>query len=394
MAELPLAGLRVVELANVVAGPAVGKHLSDFGAEVVKVERPGSGDAARVLGEAIGSRSAWWIVIGRNKRSVTLDLAHRKGREALLRLVSDADALVESFRPGVLESLDLAPETLRAGNERLIVVRLSGFGQTGPYRERPGFGTLAEAYAGLAAISGSADGPPLLAPAAVADELAGLYATWALTMALYHRDVHGGPGQVIDVSLFESLFSLLGPLPALYQHHGYQQPRQGSRLPFSSPRNVYETRDGRHVVVSGSAPAAAAAVVRLVGAGEDPRFATVEARARHADELDAAVAAWCAERDAAEIDRLFQERGIAGIRVLTMEEIFADEHFAARGALVRVPDEELGAVAMAAPVPRLSETPGRIAHTGAPLGRDTDAVLAGLGYDAEEIARHRAEGAW
>src|SRR6195952_179177 len=239
--DLPLTGLRIIELANVVAGPSVGKHLSDFGAEVIKVERSGDGDPARAMGEFIGTRSAWWLSIGRNKRSVTLDLKHPKGREALLRLIEDADALVESFRPGVLERLDLAPDVLNAVNPRLVVVRLSAFGQTGPYSHRPGFGTLAEAFSGLTDISGYPGQSPLLASFALADEVAGLFATWSLMVALYHRDLREGTGQTIDVSLFESVFHILRPLPTLYKANGVLQARNGSRLTFSSPRNVYRT---------------------------------------------------------------------------------------------------------------------------------------------------------
>lgn len=394
---LPLADLKIVELASVVAGPSVGKHLSDFGAQVIKIERPGEGDSTRAMGDSIGSRTAWWLNIGRNKRSVTLDLKHPQGREALLRLVDDADALVESFRPGVLERLDLAPETLLVRNPKMIVVRVSAFGQTGPYSARPGFGTLAEAFSGLASISGYGDRPPLLAPFALVDEVAGLFATWALLVALYHRDRHGGGGQTIDVSLYESVFNVLGPLPTLYEKLGYIQDRKGSRLPFSSPRNVYRTRDGAYFAVSGTAPAAADTIIRLIGGDgllADPRFTTQQARSRHADELDELVAAWMAERDTAEIDRLFQAAGAAGMRVLTMADVFADPHYRERGTLVEIDDEELGTVSIPAPVPRMSGTPGRVAHTGPSLGRDTEKVLAEIGYTSEEIERGRAGGAW
>jgi formyl-CoA transferase len=394
---LPLENLTIVELASVVAGPSVGKHLSDFGARVIKVERPGEGDSARAMGEAIGSRTAWWLNIGRNKRSVTLDLKHSQGREALLRLVARADALVESYRPGVLERLDLAPEVLYERNPRLIVVRVSAFGQTGPYSARPGFGTLAEAFSGLASISGYEDRPPLLAPFALADEVAGLFATWALMVALYHRDRTRGPGQTIDVSLYESLFSILGPLPTLYEKLGYVQGRNGSRLPFSSPRNVYRTRDGAHFVVSGTAATAAETIIRLVGGDDlaaDPRFASQEARAQNADELDAIVAAWMGERDAAEIDRVFEGAGAAGMRVLSIADVFDDRHYRERRSLVEVSDEELGTVAIPAPVPRMSATPARVLHAGPPLGRDTDAVLGDLGYTREEIEDGRVGGAW
>jgi crotonobetainyl-CoA:carnitine CoA-transferase CaiB-like acyl-CoA transferase len=393
----PLANLRIVELANVVAGPSVGKHLSDFGAEVIKIERPGDGDTARAMGEFIGSRSAWWLSIGRNKRSVTLDLKHPKGREALLRLVETADALVESFRPGVLERLDLAPETLEAVNPGLVVVRVSAFGQTGPYSHRPGFGTLAEAFSGLTDISGYPGQSPLLASFALADEVAGLFATWSLMVALYHRDVREGTGQTIDVSLFESVFNILGPLPTLYKASGVLQERNGSRLTFSSPRNVYRTRDGHYFAVSGTAPSAAEAIVRLIGGDEllsDPRFSTHDARARHAEELDLAVERWIAERDVEEVDRLFQAAGAAGIRVLTMAGVFEDPHYRARETLIEIEDEELGTVSLAAPVPRMSGTPPHVGHVGPPLGRDTDEVLGDLGYSPEQIGRGREEGAW
>jgi crotonobetainyl-CoA:carnitine CoA-transferase CaiB-like acyl-CoA transferase len=395
--DLPLANLRIIELANVVAGPSVGKHLSDFGAEVIKIERPGDGDTARAMGEFIGTRSAWWLSIGRNKRSVTLDLKHPKGREALLRLIESADALVESFRPGVLERLDLAPDVLNAVNPRLVVVRLSAFGQTGPYSHRPGFGTLAEAFSGLTDISGYPGQSPLLASFALADEVAGLFATWSLMVALYHRDVRDGTGQTIDVSLFESVFNILGPLPTLYKANGVLQERNGSRLTFSSPRNVYRTRDGHYFAVSGTAPSAAETIVRLIGGDEllaDPRFSTHEARSLHAEELDATVERWIAARDADEVDRLFQEAGAAGIKVLTMADVYEDPHYRERETLVEIEDEELGTVSLAAPVPRLSGTPARVGHVGPPLGRDTDDVLVDLGYSREEIGTGRAEGAW
>ncbi len=395
--ELPLGNLRIVELANVVAGPSVGTYLSDFGAQVVKVEHLRDGDPARGMGEAVGSSSAWWLVVGRNKRSVTLDLKHPRGREALLRLVERADALVESFRPGVLERLELAPETLLERNPKLVVVRVSGFGQNGPHKDRPGFGTLAEAYSAYASLNGYAEGPPLLAPTAFADEIAGLFATWALLAALYARDTGGAPGQVIDVSLFESLFSTLGPLPTLYRHNGYVQRRNGSRLPFSSPRNVYATRDGAFYAVSASTPSAARTILGLVGGAplvEDPRFATPETRAQHADELDEIVAGWIKQRPAAEVDQAFEAAGVPGTRVLEIQDVFEDAHYRARRTLTDVADDELGTVTMQAPVPRMSATPGRIRHAGATLGRDTDTVLTELGYSQDEIERLRAEGAW
>lgn len=394
---LPLSGLRIVELANVVAGPSVGKHLSDFGAEVIKVERPGDGDTTRGMGELVGSRTGWWLSIGRNKRSITLDLKHPLGREALLRLVGSADALVESFRPGVLERLDLAPATLHAANAKLVVVRLSAYGQTGPYSARPGFGTLAEAFSGLAEISGYPGQPPLLAPFALADEVAGLFATWSLLMALYHRDVHGADGETIDVSLYESVFSILGPLPTLYKANGTLPERNGSRLAFSSPRNVYRSRDGHYFAVSGTAPSAAETVIKLVGGNDllnDDRFATPEARAANAEDLDRVVAEWIAARNIDDVNDEFERAGAAGIRVLSMADVFEDPHYAARQTILEVDDDELGKVSVAAPVPRLSQTPGRVNHLGPPLGGDTIAVLKELGFSSREIDSGRSEGAW
>jgi crotonobetainyl-CoA:carnitine CoA-transferase CaiB-like acyl-CoA transferase len=293
--------------------------------------------------------------------------------------------------------LKLSPVVLLVENPKLVVVRVSGFGQTGPYSHRPGFGTLAEAYSGYSAINGYDDRPPLLAPTALADEVSGLFATWALMVALYGREVHGLPGQTIDVSLFESVFAMLGPLPALYQHTGYLQSRNGSRLPFSSPRNVYRTRDGAYYAISGTAPAAAERVIEMVGGEEllaDPRFCTHEVRAEHADELDGIVADWVAEHDLEEIEALAESAAVAGIRVMSMKDIFEDRHYAARESFVQVRDDALEYVAMAAPVPRFSVTPGRIEHAGSRLGSDTRNVLAELGYEPAEIDRMSDEGVW
>ena len=367
---LPLAGIRILELAHVVAGPSIGADLSDFGAEVIKVERPGEGDGARSMGERVGERSGWWLRLGRNKQTLALDLKQERDRQTFLELAAEADAVVESFRPGVLERLGLGPDRLHEINPRLVIVRLSAFGQSGPYSDRPGFGTLAEAFSGLAEISGYADRPPLLPPIALADQIAGLFGTWSLLAALYHRDVHAGPGQTIDISLYESVLSILGPLPTLYRHNGSLPSRHGSRLAFSSPRNVYPTRDGRFFVTSGTTAAAAERIVGLVGGPEltaDPRFATQTARAEHADELDAIVAAWIVARDLEEVEACFREANAAGIRVVDMVDAATDAHYAAREAVVPVPDEELGEVFLTAPVPRLSATPGRIAHAGRAL---------------------------
>ena len=394
---LPLGGVRIVELADIVAGPSVGAHLGDFGAEVIKIERPDGGDAARRMGGMLDDRSAWWVTLGRNKRSVILNLKSESGREALLRLVDSADALVEAYRPGVLEQLGLAPETLLERNPQLVVVRISGFGQTGPRSTQPGLGTLAEAYSGFASITGEADGPPTLPPVALGDESAGLFATWSLLAALYWRDARGGTGQVIDVSLFESLYSLLGPIPTLVKHLGYVPRRSGSRLSFSSPRNVYATSDDGWVALSGTAPSRAVLLLEALGGAAlaaDPRFLTAAGRQTHADDLDALVADWVSRRTVEQVERELGEHGVAVSRVFSVAETLDDPHYTAREALATVPDTALGDVTMQAPVPRMSRTPGRIAHTGPPLGSDTGDVLNELGFSQAEIAAGDRDGAW
>jgi crotonobetainyl-CoA:carnitine CoA-transferase CaiB-like acyl-CoA transferase len=394
---LPLEGVRIVELADIVAGPSVGAYLGDFGADVIKIERIEGGDAARQMGGMLDDRSAWWAVLGRNKRSVTIDLKSERGRACFLRLIDTADALVEAFRPGVLENLGLAPETLLERNDRLVIVRISGFGQSGPRRSQPGLGTLAEAYSGFASVTGEANGPPMLPPVALGDESAALFATWSLLAALYWRDARGGSGQVIDVSLFESLYSLLGPLPTLVKHLGHTPVRSGSRLSFSSPRNVYGTADGRWIAVSGTAPSRAVRLLEALGGRElieDERFRTPAARQEHADDLDALVAAWIGRRTAEEVERELEAHGVAVSRVFSVGETLDDPHYVARGTLTDVPDDRLGPVTMQAPVPRMSRTPGRIRRPGTRLGRDTAEVLSELGLTDAEVESGVRDGSW
>jgi crotonobetainyl-CoA:carnitine CoA-transferase CaiB-like acyl-CoA transferase len=373
MPDLPLADLRVVDCATLIAGPACARYLADFGADVVKVERPGGGDTARQLGwpdpaDPDGA-SLWWRLEGRNKRTVVLDLKTDEGRDAMLRLCSSADVLVENFRPGTLERLGLGPDVLHAANPRIVVTRVTGFGQDGPYAGRPGFATVAEAMSGFAAISGEPGGPPLLPPIALTDEVAGLVAAFATMVAL-----HSGVGQVVDVSLLESLFQLMGPLVAAWQLLGFEQPRMGSGLPYSVPRGTYGTADGRWVAVSGSADSVARRLFEMIGAGDDPRFATPADRIANREAVDEALGAWIGARTLDEVVAAFESAHAACGPVFGMADIVEDPHYRERGAVT-----VLDGVPMQGLVARLSATPGALRWAGRALGADTDEVLAELG---------------
>ncbi len=389
----PLAGVRVLDLSRLVAGAALGMCLADFGAEVVKVEQPGRGDPLRTW--TTEGQPFWWRVYGRNKRSITLNLGTAEGRELLQRLVPRFDVLVESFVPGKLESWGLGPETLHAWHAGLIMVRLSAWGQDGPYRDRPGFGTLVEAASGLAAMSGEPDSPPLVPPFPLADMYAALYAANAILMTLYDRDVHGGRGQTIDVSLFEALFSVLGPLAAEYETLGKVRPRQGARSRNSAPRGVYRTADGGYLAVSGSTPDTAERFLRAYDLGDllsDPRFVTNEARVTNVAALDALVAEAIARRTLAENQEIVERHRLTAVPVQTIADISRDPHWQARGLTVDVSDDD-GAVRMHRPVPRLSVTDSEMRWPGPRLGAHNQEIYGQeLGIFPEELERLQREG--
>jgi crotonobetainyl-CoA:carnitine CoA-transferase CaiB-like acyl-CoA transferase len=392
---LPLEGVRVIDAATVIGGPGVAARLGDFGADVIKVEHPRTGDITRAFGWRVGGVALWWKLIGRNKRPVTLDLSTPDGRDLLLRLAEGADVLVESFRAGTLERWGLGPDRLLERNPRLVVLRISGFGQTGPYAHRPGFGTLAEAMSGLAHLTGDPDGPPMLPPIALADEVAALLGAFAAMVALYHRDVRGGRGQVIDQSLFEGLFGLTGPVALAYERLGLVAGRHGSRLPYVAPRNTYPTSDGRWVAVSGTSQSVAERILAAIGRPElasDPRFSTNEARVDHVDELDEIISAWTRERTLQECMSAFEAHQAAASPIYDIQQIFADLQYRARGTMVRIPDEDLDEVILPDVQPRLSGTPGRIRHAGRPLGTANAEVFAELGLSEEEIEGLRDRG--
>ncbi|MEU7423900.1 CoA transferase [Streptomyces sp. NPDC040750] len=389
-----LDGLRVLDLATLFAGPLAATLLGDFGAEVIKVEHPRRPDPSRGHGPAKRGVGLWWKVLGRNKRTITLDLSTPGGRETLLRLAATADVIVENFRPGTLEKWDLGWEEMAAANPRLILARVTAFGQFGPYAHRPGFGTLAEAMSGFAAITGEPAAPPTLPPFGLADSVAGLATAYAVLTALAARE-RTGTGQVVDMAIIEPILSVLGPQPTWYDQLGYVQERTGNRSANNAPRNTYRTADGTWVAVSTSAQSVAERVMCLVGRPEltgEPWFATGADRAAHADVLDEAVGSWIAVRTRDEVLAAFEKAQAAVAPVQDVRDVLTDPQYQALDTVTTVADAELGPLRMQNVLFRLSATPGAIRWAGRPHGADTDAVLAELGLDAADIATLRAEG--
>ncbi len=388
----PLDGVRVLDLSRLVAGNMLSLQLADFGADVVKVEPP-SGDPLRDWRDA--GLALHWKTYARNKRSLVLNLRHAAAIDALLRLASTADVFVESFRPGTLERMGLGPDVLLATNPNLIVVRVSGFGQTGPYAPLPGFGTLVEAMSGFAARTGFPDREPVLPPLALADMVAGLYGAFATVTALRARERGVARGQVIDLTLLESIFSILGPEAAIFRATGAVKERTGSGSHTSAPRNVYRCADGKYVAISGSTESMARRIFETIGRADmlaDARFASNSARVAHRSLVDAAVGGWFAQRPREEAVALMRKAGVTAGPVYDIADAMADPHFKSR-VIVEVADPELGSLPMHAIMPRLSVTPGQWRRPAPALGEHTDLVLAEAGYDAAAIARLHQEGA-
>jgi crotonobetainyl-CoA:carnitine CoA-transferase CaiB-like acyl-CoA transferase len=366
----PLAGLRVLDIATVIAGPGAARYLADFGADVLKVERPGGGDSTRTMGltDPRDGVALYWKVVGRNKRCASLDLKADDDLDTFLHLVDEAHVLVENFRPGTLERLGIGPDVLLERNPRLVILRVSGFGQDGPYARRPGFATLAEAMSGFSAINGEADGPPLLPPIALTDEITGIVGAFAVMVALW-----SGVGQVVDVNLLESLLQCMGPLPAAFGLTGFLQPRMGSELPYSVPRGTWRCADGGWVAISASAEPIARRVMALLGLGDRADLQSFAGRIAARDEIGEAVAAYCATRTVAEVVAAFEAAEAAAAPVYDMADVFADPHLQARQAIT-----EVDGVPMQNLVARLSKTPGSIRHPGRPTpGTDSPAWLPG-----------------
>lgn len=397
MAEaLPLAGLRVVDAATLAAGPMVATALGEFGAEVIKVEQPGVGDPLRTWGARRGDIGLIWKSMSRNKKCVTLDLRSDDGRELLHGLLDLSDVFVVNTRPSTLARWGLDYESVHHRHPRLVMLHVTGYGRGGPDSDRPGFGTLAEAMSGFAHVTGQAEGPPTLPPFMLADGVASLAATYAVMMALYHRDVHGAPGQLVDVSLVEPLARLIEQATLAYDQLGMVQGRNGNRVDASAPRNAYRTADDRWLAISSASSSVAARVYRAIDrpdlAGRPEYVDPVPRQARSA-EIDELVSAWVAEYTLEQAMKILRSEDVAAAPVYDAAQLLADEHLRARGTFVVMDDPDLGPVTVQAPVAALSDTPGRVAHLGRPLGADTDAVYRELlGVDDTRLAELHTAG--
>jgi crotonobetainyl-CoA:carnitine CoA-transferase CaiB-like acyl-CoA transferase len=384
----PLTGVKVIDIASFLAAPLCGMHLADWGADVVKVERPGSGDEIRYWGESKDGVGLYFKMVNRSKRSVTADMRTPLGVEIVKRLVKDADILLENYRTGTLEKWGIGPDVLMAINPGLIIVRITGYGQTGPYRQRPGFGTIAEAYAGYAYITGFPDRPPLLPAFGLADSTTGLMAAYLASMAL-HEKRRSGKGQVIDLAIYETLLTLLGPQVVNYDQLGLVQQRSGSRLPFTAPRNTYQTRDGKWVSIGGSAQSIFERICEALGIPEvvkEPRFKDNRERIKNAAALDEVLQKAIINFDQTDLLERLVKFGAAISPVNDIAQIFADPHIQARENIVPVADEELGSLRMQDVVGKFSRTPGRIRNAGPRLGLHNREILVDvLGFSPDEL---------
>jgi crotonobetainyl-CoA:carnitine CoA-transferase CaiB-like acyl-CoA transferase len=386
----------VIEAATLAAGPMVGTALGEFGADVIKVEQPGAGDPMRVWGDRRDGIGLVWKSISRNKRCVTLDLNRAAGQDLFHALVDVSDVLIVGNRPSALLRWGIDYESVHAAHPHVVMLHVSGYGRGGPASDRPGYGTLAEAMSGFAHVTGQPDGPPTLPPFMLADGVASLAATYAVMMALYHRDVHGGEGQLVDVNLIEPLARLIESSTLSFDQLGVVRGRVGNRLDASAPRNAYRTSDERWLAVSSASPNIAARVYRAIGRpdlAEDPEYVEPVPRQAHAREVDALVAEWVRERTLDEAMKVLETAEVAAAPVYDAAQLLADEHLHARGSFLEVEDHDLGRMTVQAPVAWMSETPGRVAHLGRGLGADNEAVYGGLlGLGTDRLAELRADG--
>jgi crotonobetainyl-CoA:carnitine CoA-transferase CaiB-like acyl-CoA transferase len=392
-AAAPLDGVRVIDMSRLVAGNAVSSQLADFGAEVIKIEDPSRGDPLRAW--QTDGVSVHWKLYARNKKSVALSLRPPRGREILTDLISTAEILIENFRPGTLEKMGLAPAELHKRNPNLVIVRVSGWGQDGPYKDRPGFGTLVESMSGYASRTGFADREPVLPPTALADMVAGLYGAFAVMVALRRVEVEGGAGQVIDLPLIDPLFSFIATEAPIYNLTKAIRPRTGSRSETTSPRNVFRTKDGRYIGISASIQAMAERLFRAIGREDviaDPRFRTNTDRVRNAEQCEAPIVEFIAARTLEENMVVFEAAEVTASPVYDIDQFLADPHVAARGIVVDVPDAQVGQLTMHNIIPRLSDTPGRLRRPAPEIGEHTAEILGQLGIDTAGLAALAREG--
>ncbi len=385
-AACPLDGVRAIDMSRLVSGNMVSLQLADFGAEVIKIEDPKKGDPLRAW--QTNGVSVHWKVYSRNKKSVALDLRAARGRELLSELIAGAQVLIENFRPGTLEAMGLAPAVLQERNPGLVIVRVSGWGQDGPYRDRPGFGTLVESMSGYAARTGFPDREPALPPTALADMVAGLYGAMAALVALREVEVRGGRGQVIDLPLLDPLFSFIATEAGIYRLTGEVRERTGSRSETTSPRNVFRTKDGRYIGISASIQAMAERLFRVIGRADmidDPRFRSNTDRVRNAEACEAPIVAFIGARTLPENMEIFERAEVTASPVYDIDQFMADPHVVAREILVDLPDAQMGRLPMHNVIPRLSATPGRLRRPAPGLGEHTAEVLGGLGLDRAEL---------
>lgn len=394
--QKPLAGLKVVELGTLIAGPFCTRIMAEFGAEVIKVESPDGGDPLRKWRKLYEGTSLWWYVQARNKKSVTANLKHPAGREFVRKLIAEADILVENFRPGVLEKLGLGWDGLKADNPGLVMVRLSGFGQTGPYKDQPGFGAVGESMGGLRYISGFPDRPPVRTGISIGDSIAALWGAVGALMALRHKEVNGGAGQVVDVALYEGIFAMMESMVPEFDVFGFVRERTGNIMPGITPSNTHTTRDGKHVTIGANGDAIFKRLMHAMGRtdlAESPDLADNTGRDARRDEIYGLIDAWCLERDEAEVLAVLETAQVPSSRVYAAVDMFSDPQFIARQMIesAKLPDGK--DFKIPGIVPRLSETPGSTEWIGPALGAHTDEVLQSLGYSPADIAELKAGGA-
>ena len=391
----PLQGVRVLELGTLIAGPYAGALLAQFGAEVIKVESPGEGDPLRKWRKLHEGTSLWWYTQSRNKKSITLDLKSPEAREIVRRLVANTDIVIENFRPGTLEKWGIGWEQLSGVNPRLIMVRISGYGQTGPYRERPGFAAIAECMGGLRHTSGFPDRPPVRVGVSLGDTLASLYGTIGALLAMHHLNANAGKGQFIDVALYESVFAIMESLVPEYQMYGHVRERSGAALPGISPSNTYLCRDGSYVVIAGNSDSIFKRLMQAIGRddlGAEPELARNEGRVRHNTRLDEAISAWTGQHDLQEVLKILQDAAVPSGRVYTAADVCADPHYRARNMIERHQLPQGAPIEIPGIVPKLSATPGQTRWLGPDLGAHTEEVLASVGIDRAEFERLRVAG--